>query len=169
MDLWKTGVRRGPHRKSNLTVDEQRTQEHKAQAVLRCLLLLGLSRLYHNLQMWRLNDSGTLVNSYSTLCATIVSEAAAYLADTIPLTSCRRDLPLFLQPQFSSNSNFCKDLLHWKGVLGGEFLGNATCKCTEVWSGHKFGQVNQISMAVAPHGCALFVLHCTDQFHFSKV
>lgn len=25
--------------------------------------------------MWRLNDSGTLVNSYSALCATMVSEA----------------------------------------------------------------------------------------------
>ncbi|KAJ8484156.1 hypothetical protein OPV22_016641 [Ensete ventricosum] len=180
---WLTdpGVRRGPHRKSNLTVDEQRTQEHKPQAVtlwsmakspltfggdLRNIDEITLSLItnptlleinsfstnnkefpfvfamedlksrnhalnkrsmsqelvdgpeneeyegmfqllamqnqsacleasvkntlqqrkrritlsgckWHDSQMWRLNDSGTLVNSYSTLCATTVSEAVS--------------------------------------------------------------------------------------------
>lgn len=93
---------------------------------------------------------------------------AAYLADIIPLTFAGEIYLSFfnLNSQTTVISAKISDI---GKVLGGEFLDNATCKCTEVWSGHKFGQVNQISMAVTRHGCALFVLECTDQFQFSKV
>ncbi|CAL9193609.1 unnamed protein product [Musa hybrid cultivar] len=126
---------------------------------------------WHDSQMWRLNDSGTLVNSYSALCATMVSEAVNSTEGIRSWIGTGRKGEIYLS-FFNLNSQttvISAKISDIGKVLSGEFLGNATCKCTEVWSGHKFGQVNQISMAVTRHGCALFVLDCTDQFQFSKV
>ncbi|KAB1213152.1 hypothetical protein CJ030_MR5G015860 [Morella rubra] len=99
-------------------------------------------------QMWELKNNGTLVNSYSGLCAAAMKsvEGEIYVA-------------LFnLNPQKTVISAKISDIAK---VLPGKSLKEASCECREMWSGKDFGVTNQsISMEVEVHGCALFVLNC---------
>ncbi|GJN13108.1 hypothetical protein PR202_ga31443 [Eleusine coracana subsp. coracana] len=93
---WLTdpGVNQGPHRKCNLTTDEQKTQmalwsmvksplmyggdlRHLDESTLSIITNPTLLKINHysqnNMEMWELNDKGNLVSSYSRLCATVES------------------------------------------------------------------------------------------------
>ncbi|KAE8688340.1 O-fucosyltransferase family protein isoform 1 [Hibiscus syriacus] len=114
-------------------------------------------------QMWELNANGSLVNSYSGLCATVdlvkddagSSEVRSWIA-----TGRRGEIYLAffnLNPVMSVMSANLADVakvLPWKNMK------RVSCKYHEIWSG-KSGVTKQlISIAVEKHGSSLFVLTC---------
>ncbi|XP_061372288.1 uncharacterized protein LOC133314780 isoform X2 [Gastrolobium bilobum] len=113
-------------------------------------------------QMWELNSNGTLVNSYSGLCATVES-----VKDTINSGGFRswiatgRNGEIYVAFfNLSENKTVISaqtaDLA--KVLPGRDF---SSCKSTEVWSGKDL-VITQgtLSIEVEIHGSALFVLNC---------
>lgn len=116
-------------------------------------------------QMWELNPNGTLVNSYSGLCATIKTvEANANAGGVRSWIATGRQGEIYvaffnLNPEKTVISAKISDLE--KALPGKTNLNEASCKSREVWSGKDFGVTElSISMAVEMHGSALFVLNC---------
>ncbi|GMJ13236.1 ARAPASE [Hibiscus trionum] len=114
-------------------------------------------------QMWELNANGSLVNSYSGLCATVgllkddagSSEVRSWIATgrrgEIYLAFFNLNLEMTV---ISANLADVAKVLPWKNLKG------VSCKYHEIWSG-KSGVTKQlISIAVEKHGCSLFVLTC---------
>ncbi|XP_059657828.1 uncharacterized protein LOC132304253 [Cornus florida] len=117
-------------------------------------------------QMWELNNNGTLVNSYSGLCATINTEKATAVPGGIrSWIATGRKGEIFvaffnLNPARTVISTMLSDLAK---ALPSENLSDDSCTAREVWSGEDIGVITQsITMAVEVHGCALFVLNCTS-------
>lgn len=118
-------------------------------------------------QMWELNLNGTLVNSYSGLCATVNSAQVKVNPDGVRswIATGRRGevyVAFFnLSPVKTVISAKISDLSR---ALGCANLREASCKYREVWSGKDFGIAEQsISMEVETHGTALFVLNCAGR------
>ncbi|PKA57803.1 Alpha-galactosidase [Apostasia shenzhenica] len=119
---------------------------------------------WNAIQMWSLNDDGALINSYSGLCATMASPrdtvnsggARAWVA-----TGRRGEVYLSffnLNPVNTSISATIGDLAK---LLDRKFFASSSCRCYEVWTGNELGVVQgTLSMMVASHGAALFVLNC---------
>ncbi|KAK4264966.1 hypothetical protein QN277_026077 [Acacia crassicarpa] len=113
-------------------------------------------------QMWELNPNGTLVNSYSSLCATVDSAKAK----THSLRGIRSWIAKGRQGEVYVaffNLNEQKTVISAKAsdlakVIPGTY--NA-CKCREVWSGKAIStRDGTLSAEVEMHGCALLVLDC---------
>ncbi|PPS14631.1 hypothetical protein GOBAR_AA05951 [Gossypium barbadense] len=114
-------------------------------------------------QMWELNGTGSLVNSYSGLCATVdllkvdagSNEIRSWIA-----TGRRGEIYLAifnLNPKktvISTNIADIGKVFPWKNMKG------ASCKYHEIWSGKSGVTKQMISIAVEKHGCSLFVLTC---------
>ncbi|XP_014518536.1 uncharacterized protein LOC106775836 [Vigna radiata var. radiata] len=117
-------------------------------------------------QMWELNPNGTLVNSYSGLCATVESSE-----DTINSGGLRSwiatgrkgeiYIALFnLSEQKTVMSAQASDLA--KFLPARDFRDFSSCEGSEVWSGNAV-EITQgrLSTAVEMHGSALIVLKCS--------
>ncbi|KAL4278498.1 hypothetical protein GQ457_03G008500 [Hibiscus cannabinus] len=114
-------------------------------------------------QMWDLNANGSLVNSYSGLCAAVdllkddagSSEVRSWIA-----TGRRGEIYLAffnLNPQMtviSANLADVAKVFPWKSLKG------VSCKYHEIWSGKSGVTKRWISIAVEKHGSSLFVLTC---------
>jgi hypothetical protein len=116
-------------------------------------------------QMWELRNDGTLKNSYSGLCASMVEDKvnAGFEGIRSWIATGRKGetyVAFFnLNPEKTEISAKISDLAK---VLPRENLSNTSCSCKEVWSGKDMGEAKEsISMAVETHGCALFVLDCS--------
>ncbi|KAF8390520.1 hypothetical protein HHK36_025047 [Tetracentron sinense] len=116
-------------------------------------------------QMWELNLNGTLVNSYSGLCATVETVKANVESGGIRswIATGRRGeifVSFFnLSPEKMVISAKISDLAK---ALPGRNLINASCTYREVWSAKDYGVTKySISAEVDTHGCALFVLNCS--------
>ncbi|KAK8526385.1 hypothetical protein V6N12_020857 [Hibiscus sabdariffa] len=114
-------------------------------------------------QMWELNPNGSLVNSYSGLCATVdlvkddagSSEIRSWIA-----TGRRGEIYLAFfnlnseKTVISANLADIAKVFPWKNIKG------VSCKYHEIWSGESGATEELISIAVEKHGCSLFVLTC---------
>ncbi|KAK8529364.1 hypothetical protein V6N13_102287 [Hibiscus sabdariffa] len=114
-------------------------------------------------QMWELNANGSLINSYSGLCATVdlvkddagSSEIRSWIA-----TGRRGEIYLAFfnlnseKTVISANLADITKVFPWKNIKG------ASCKYHEIWSGESGVTEELISIAVEKHGCSLFVLTC---------
>ncbi|KAI4317319.1 hypothetical protein L6164_025197 [Bauhinia variegata] len=114
-------------------------------------------------QIWELNSNGTLVNSYSGLCATVDSvEAITNYGGIRSWIATGRKGEVYLA---FFNLDSVKTVISAKTsdlakvIPGGRHFNS--CKATEVWSGREM-EITQgtVSAAVGSHGCALFVLYC---------
>ncbi|XP_077223816.1 uncharacterized protein LOC143857282 [Tasmannia lanceolata] len=115
-------------------------------------------------QMWELNPTGTLVNSYSGLCAimrTVKDEGNSGGIRSWVAAGRRGEIYLAffnLNPEKVEISANIADLAK---VLPKKYLRKDSCSCTEVWTAKNFGTTkSKLSTAVETHGCALFVLEC---------
>lgn len=114
-------------------------------------------------QIWELHSNGTMVNSYSGLCATVkFVEAEVNNAGGIrSWIATGRKGEIYLA--FFNLSNE-KTEIYAKTSYLGKILPDRrieSCKGTEVWSGKNvITTQGTISMDVEIHGCALFVLNC---------
>ncbi|KAI4345288.1 hypothetical protein L6164_012424 [Bauhinia variegata] len=113
-------------------------------------------------QMWELNSNGTLVNSYSGLCATVESiEDTSNSGGIRAWVATGRKGEIYLA---FFNLDAVKTVISAKTsdlakVLPSRNLNS--CKSTEIWSGKEL-QITQgtVSAAVEKHGSALIVLNC---------
>ncbi|KAI4382477.1 hypothetical protein MLD38_008437 [Melastoma candidum] len=115
-------------------------------------------------QMWEFNHNGTLISSYSGLCAVVksVTAKARNAGGVRSWIATGRKGEIYiaffnLNEQKMVISAKVSDIV-W--ALPRRKLHGA-CKYKEVWSGAKSGIAAEvISALVERHGCALFVLHC---------
>ncbi|CAL5203775.1 unnamed protein product [Lathyrus oleraceus] len=114
-------------------------------------------------QMWRLNRNGTLVNSYSGLCATVdpvkaTINSGGFRAWAATGRTGEVYVAFFnLSEQKAVISLKTSNLFK---VFAGRDL-RSTCKGSEVWSGrHIVITQGVLSAEVEMHGTALFVLNC---------
>ncbi|KAJ8615359.1 hypothetical protein MRB53_034731 [Persea americana] len=112
-------------------------------------------------QMWELNHDGTLVNSYSGLCAkkeTLKAtvndaEARAWIA-----TGRKGKIYVALFNLCTEEAMIYAKIKDLADALG---LGFSSCVGTEIWSGQDIKPTEQLlSVAVGRHDCALLVLTC---------
>nr|KYP36484.1 Alpha-galactosidase [Cajanus cajan] len=113
-------------------------------------------------QIWELNSNGTLVNSYSGLCATVeYVEANANSGGVRSWIATGRKGEIYLA---FFNLSEQKTVIYAKTSYLAKVLPDRTidsCKGKEVWSGKEVLTTHgTISMNVGIHGCALFVLYC---------
>ncbi|KAI9169986.1 hypothetical protein LWI28_020612 [Acer negundo] len=115
-------------------------------------------------QMWELNTSGALVNSYSGLCAIANSVEANVGSGGIRswiATGRRGEIYVAFFNLNTEKTVISTSISDLAKALPRENLNRASCKCREVWSGKDYGVIKQsISTAVETHGCVLFVLNC---------
>ncbi|XP_042496030.1 uncharacterized protein LOC122075167 isoform X2 [Macadamia integrifolia] len=125
----------------------------------------SLSRCrWNSNQMWELKLNGTLVNSYSGLCAAVKMVKANFISGGIRswvATGRRGEIYLSffnLSPDRMVISANIRDL---DKVLPGRDLSKASCRYSEVFSGKDYGVAKQaISIDVEMHASALFILNC---------
>ncbi|KAG6764701.1 hypothetical protein POTOM_032182 [Populus tomentosa] len=115
-------------------------------------------------QMWELNNNGSLISSYSGLCATVNSiDANVGNSGVRSWIATGRKGEIYVA---LFNLNSVKTVISVKTsdmakVLPGRNFNGTSCHGREVWSGKDFGKIEDlISMEVEVHGCALFVLNC---------
>ncbi|KAM7464678.1 hypothetical protein LguiA_032799 [Lonicera macranthoides] len=117
-------------------------------------------------QMWELKNNGTLVNSYSGLCASMYTAKAN--ADSGGIRSWiaigRRGEIYVAFFNLNSGKTLISarisDLV--KAFPSKKLKVDASCSGQEVWSGRDFGVIKDtLSTTVEMHGCALFVLNCS--------
>lgn len=116
-------------------------------------------------QMWELNGNGTLINSYSGLCATVKTVKDNVVSSggvrSWVATGRRGEVYVAFFNLNQETSLISAKLSDLEKVLPGRKLSGNSCKCREVWSGHEyFIRGGSISMDVQPHGTSLFVLNC---------
>ncbi|XP_068657572.1 uncharacterized protein [Aristolochia californica] len=114
-------------------------------------------------QMWDLNSNGTLVSSYSGLCATVkmvknnanVGGVRSWVA-----TGRKGEIYVSFFNLDAMKTVISANIADLTKSVPSDYVRKDSCKCTEVWSAEDLGTVKQLSMEVAGHGCALFVLNC---------
>ncbi|KAK6160287.1 hypothetical protein DH2020_003668 [Rehmannia glutinosa] len=115
-------------------------------------------------QMWELTHNGTLLNSYSGLCASMRTVKAngpsgirAWIA-----TGRRGEIYVAFFNLDHQKAEISMRIVDLAKALPGKDFKTASCKSREEWSGKDFGVVkDSLSTQVETHGCALFVLNCT--------
>ncbi|XP_073003671.1 uncharacterized protein [Typha latifolia] len=118
---------------------------------------------WHAKQIWGLNENGTLMNSYSNLCAIISSKKVNTINGVRSWIATGRRGEIYVS---FFNLNDVRALISAKisdltKVLGSSFFSKGSCNCTEIWSGRSLGLVRgKLSAMVEKHGCSLFVLSC---------
>ncbi|KAG5015570.1 hypothetical protein JHK85_021706 [Glycine max] len=113
-------------------------------------------------QIWELNSNGTMVNSYSGLCATVeYIEANVNSGGIRSWIATGRTGEIYLaffnlseqKTEIYAKTSYLAKVLPDKSIT--------SCKGEEVWSGTDvITTQGTISMNVEIHGCALFVLNC---------
>lgn len=113
-------------------------------------------------QIWELNSNGTMVNSYSGLCATVeYVEANVNSGGIRSWIATGRTGEIYLaffnlseqKTEIYAKTSYLAKVLPDKSIT--------SCKGKEVWSGTDvITTQGTISMNVEIHGCALFLLNC---------
>ncbi|KAJ4710990.1 Alpha-galactosidase [Melia azedarach] len=115
-------------------------------------------------QMWELNPSGTLINSYSGLCATMNSVKASVDSGGIRAwiaTGRQGEIYVAFFNLNNEKTVISAKLSDLGKALPSKNINGYSCKGREVWSGKDYGVLEKsISAAIEMHGCALFVLNC---------
>lgn len=152
------------HGKRHLLVTE-RTEFCFGASSNRKLTAKGLSRgsfsrcISHANQMWELNYNGTLMNSYSGLCATMdIVKASSGGVRSWLATGSRGEIYLAF---FNLNNQVTEMSAKISDIAKAIHATSSACTGREVWSATNLGTIqDSISMSVKAHGCALFVLNC---------
>ncbi|KAJ4710991.1 Alpha-galactosidase [Melia azedarach] len=109
-------------------------------------------------QMWELNPSGALINSYSGLCATINSVKASVDSGGIRAwiaTGRRGEIYVAFFNLNNEKTVISAKLSDLGKALPSKNINGYPCKGREVWSGEDYGVLeNSISAAIEMHGCA---------------
>ncbi|KAJ4960513.1 hypothetical protein NE237_020423 [Protea cynaroides] len=123
----------------------------------------SLSRCRWNLnQMWELNLNGTLVSSYSGLCAAMKNVKGVILDGNFrSWIAIGRQGEIYLsifnltpdRMELSSNLPSLANLLPGRDT--------SKCRASEVFTGKDYGVATVVSIEVETHGAALFILNCT--------
>ncbi|KAG9446549.1 hypothetical protein H6P81_012677 [Aristolochia fimbriata] len=114
-------------------------------------------------QSWDLNANGTLVSSYSGLCAsvkTVKGNANVGGVRSWVATGRKGEVYLSFFNLNAASTVISANIADLAKSVPSDYVRKDTCKCTEVWSAKDLGTIKQLSMEVAGHGCALFVLNC---------
>ncbi|KAL9329637.1 hypothetical protein ACSQ67_004640 [Phaseolus vulgaris] len=113
-------------------------------------------------QIWELHSNGTMVNSYSGLCATVKfveDEVKAGGIRSWTATGRKGEIYLAFFNLSDEKTKIYAKTSYLEKVLSDRKIDS--CKGTEVWSGKDVVTTQgMISMNVESHGCALFVLNC---------
>ncbi|KAL0421464.1 UNVERIFIED_CONTAM: hypothetical protein Slati_3169300 [Sesamum latifolium] len=116
-------------------------------------------------QMWELNHNGTLMNSYSGLCASMRQVKANSGSNGVRAwvaTGRRGEIYVAFFNLDDDKAEVSMRIDDLAKAFPGKNFNTASCKCREEWSGEDFGVVrDSLSTQVEIHGCALFVLNCT--------
>ncbi|KAF3333174.1 Alpha-galactosidase mel1 [Carex littledalei] len=119
---------------------------------------------WHASQMWSLNDDGTLVNSYSNMCAKVNSYKVSITSGGIRswiATGRKGEIYLAFFNLNPTATHITAKVSDLQDFMGSSFFRQGSCNCTEVWSGKNMQPLKTtISAFVNSHGCALFVLNC---------
>ncbi|KAL8161657.1 hypothetical protein V2J09_013146 [Rumex salicifolius] len=112
-------------------------------------------------QMWELNGNGTLINSYSGLCATVKTVKGNLVSSegvrSWVATGRRGEVYVAFFNLNQETSLISAKLSDVEKMLPGRKLDGSTCKCREVWSGHGYRiRRASISADVEPHGTIPF-------------
>ncbi|KAF8015651.1 hypothetical protein BT93_H1237 [Corymbia citriodora subsp. variegata] len=114
-------------------------------------------------QMWKFHGNGTLISSYSGLCAKMKKvKANADAAGARSWIATGRSGEIFLA-FFNLNSN-AMTMSALLSDLAKALPGRTVSSCTgsEIWTGAKIDRPTQyaVSISVQSHDCALYVLNC---------
>ncbi|XP_042500713.1 uncharacterized protein LOC122078683 isoform X2 [Macadamia integrifolia] len=116
-------------------------------------------------QMWELNSNGTLVNSYSGLCAAVKMVKANFISSGIRswiATGRQGEIYVSFFNLSPDTMVISANILDLARVLPGRDSRKASCRYSEVFSGRDYGVAKQsISIEVEMHASALFILSCT--------
>ncbi|KAF3333126.1 Alpha-galactosidase [Carex littledalei] len=119
---------------------------------------------WHTSQMWSLNDDGTLVNSYSNMCAKVNSNKVSTTSGGIKswiATGRKGEIYLAFFNLNPTATHITAKVSDLQDFMGSSFFRQGSCNCTQVWSGKNMQPPKTtISAFVNSHGCALFVLNC---------
>uniref|UniRef100_A0A7C9AV69 Alpha-galactosidase n=1 Tax=Opuntia streptacantha TaxID=393608 RepID=A0A7C9AV69_OPUST len=114
-------------------------------------------------QMWEIGVNGTLMNSYSSLCATVQQVKGSGIPEGIRAwvaTGRQGEVYLAFFNLNQGKTVISADLSRVEDELPGVKLGDS-CRCTEVWTRQGCPMTGgSVSMAVEAHGAALLVLNC---------
>ncbi|CAN6447293.1 unnamed protein product [Victoria cruziana] len=113
-------------------------------------------------QLWDYVD-GKLVDSYYGLCATkrILDDAKYEEVRSWIATGRKGEIYLSFFNLFSRKMMISTTIKELAKVLPEDYIGKGFCYCSEIWSKQQLGRIRKkLSMKVAPHGCAAFVLKC---------
>lgn len=113
-------------------------------------------------QMWELNNNGTLVNSYSSLCAYMTNtKAEATGARAWIATGRQGEIYVAFFNLDAVEAKISMKVADLGRAIQGREFNNGSCRCREEWSGKDFGYVKDVlSTNVGSHATALFVLNC---------
>lgn len=113
----------------------------------------------HASQMWELNNNGTLMNSYSGLCAIMdIVKASSGGVRSWLATGRRGEIYLAF---FNLNNQVTEMSAKISDITKAIHATSSKCTGREVWSAKNLGAIkDSISLSVKAHGCALFVLNC---------
>lgn len=180
-------------RDSLLAIDEDITDKHQYQGKVNLLASNGTDRCLHASpkrkvtskdvkrgffspcrwdanQMWELNPNGTLVNSYSGLCARIdpfegnkiKPKAINDVARSWIATGRKGEIYIAFFNLLGKWATITAERADLARELPMTKLVRGSCEGSEVWTGRYLGVVGDaISFSVVPHGVALIVLHCS--------
>ncbi|XP_068332584.1 probable alpha-galactosidase D isoform X1 [Pyrus communis] len=180
-------------RDSLLAIDEDITDKHQYQGKVNLLASDGTDRCLHASpkrrvtskdvkrgffspcrwdanQMWELNPNGTLVNSYSGLCARIdpfegnklKPKAINNVARSWIATGRKGEIYVAFFNLLGKLATITAERADLARELPMTKLVRGSCEGSEVWTGRYLGVIgNSISFSVIPHGVALIVLHCS--------
>ncbi|KAL0385455.1 UNVERIFIED_CONTAM: hypothetical protein Sradi_2939800 [Sesamum radiatum] len=117
-------------------------------------------------QMWELNHNGTLMNSYSGLCASMRQVKANAVSNGVRAwvaTGRRGEIYVAFFNLDDDKAEVSMRIDDLAKAFPGKNFNTGSCKCREEWSGKDFGVVrDSLSTQVEIHGCALFVINCTN-------
>lgn len=114
-------------------------------------------------QMWEIGVNGTLMNSYSGLCATVQKVKGSAIPEGIRAwvaTGRQGEVYLAFFNLNRRKTVISAELSKVEDELPSVKFGDS-CRCTEVWTGQGCPMTGgSVSMGVDAHGAALLVLNC---------
>ncbi|KAL9151594.1 hypothetical protein ABFS82_11G061900 [Erythranthe guttata] len=120
---------------------------------------------FHANQMWELTHNGTLMNSYSGLCASMKTVKANSVSTGVRAwiaTGRKGEIYVAIFNLNDQKADISIKIADLGKAIPGKNFDKASCKSREEWSRKDFGDVkDSVSAQIETHGCALFVLNCT--------
>ncbi|XP_031478672.1 uncharacterized protein LOC116249641 [Nymphaea colorata] len=114
-------------------------------------------------QLWDYVD-GKLVDSYYGLCATKhILDDTKYEGEVRSWIATGRKGEIYLSffNLFSCKMTISTTIKELAKVLPKDYIRKGSCYCSEIWTNQQLGIIRkELSMEVAAHGCAAFVLKC---------